>query len=74
VEDGEQVYANIRQILGKFIGQKLLDIKQHDEEEYKETKQSYVMLMFETGYIKYYVSDDEFDADDGTETEEEEEE
>jgi len=42
-------YANIRQILGRFIGQRLVDITQHDEEEWKAGKESYVCLMFDSG-------------------------
>ncbi len=48
-------YSTIREILGPLIGLKLVDITQHDAEEYAETKRSYVMLMFEDGsYVKFF--------------------
>lgn len=60
--DNEEVYSNIREILGRFIGQKLLDITQHDEEEFAETKQSYVCLMFEKGdTITFPIGEEGFD-------------
>ena len=42
-------YTTVRDILGNFIGQRLITITQHDEEEYNETREAYVMLMFEDG-------------------------
>jgi hypothetical protein len=45
----EEPYANIRTILGQFIGQKLVDITQHDEEEWADGKEAYICLMFEGG-------------------------
>lgn len=51
-------YSNIRQILGGFIGKRIVDITQHDEEEFAEDGQRFVMLMFEDGNtIKFYAND-----------------
>lgn len=62
-------YVNIREVLGKFIGRKLLDITQHDEDEWAEDGRAYVMLMFEGGEcITFYVGDEGFsytEEDDG---------
>lgn len=44
-------YANIREFIGEFIGKRLVDVTQHDEEEYEKTGDAYVALMFEDGSI-----------------------
>ncbi len=70
------VYANIRELLGGFIGRTIVDITQHDEEEWRQSRKSYVMLMFDDGkWIKFYVGDAGFShgegpPDDSDETEE----
>lgn len=57
----EEIYSNIRSILNELIGKRLVDITQHDEDEFAETQKSYVMLMFEDGnYVKFFVGDDGF--------------
>jgi hypothetical protein len=59
----DESYANIRQegFLGKYIGKRLVDITQHDEDEYQQTQKAYVLLMFEEGmWIKFPVGDDGF--------------
>src|SRR6185295_1605977 len=54
-------YSNIREILGDFVGKKLLDITQHDIEEYQDGNESFVMLMFEDGsWIKFPIGDPGF--------------
>lgn len=54
----DEPYSNIRQILGQLIGKKVVDITQHDEEEWKESKQAYIMLMFEDGlYLKCHLDE-----------------
>lgn len=45
----EEPYSNIRSILGHFIGSRLLDVTQHDQDEYALMKKGYVMLFFENG-------------------------
>jgi len=42
-------YVNIRQILGEIIGTTIVDITQHDEEEFRATHESYVALHLSTG-------------------------
>jgi hypothetical protein len=62
-------YANIRGVLGRFIGQKLVEITQHDQEEWKAGKEAYVCLMFDSGNtITFPITDLGFEH-----TEEEEE-
>lgn len=49
------VVSNIRELLGGFIGKKILDITQHDPDEVDEGH--YVMLMFDDGsFAKFYVN------------------
>ena len=58
----DDAYANIRQILSGYIGRTIVDITQHDEDEFAVTKQSYVMLMFDDGKtLRFPVGDDGFD-------------
>jgi hypothetical protein len=54
-------YANIRKILGELIGKRVVDITQHDKDEFEENGHSYVMLMFEDGlWAKFLVEDSGF--------------
>lgn len=49
--------GNIRDILGSLIGQRVLDISQHDPEDIGD---SFVQLMFENGKsLKFYILDSE---------------
>lgn len=63
----EGAYSNIRDILRPYMGARIIDITQHDENEFNEAKTegregSYVMLMFDNGgYIKFPITDDGFD-------------
>lgn len=51
----DEVFSNIRDILGELIGKRLVDITQHDDAE----EDSFVELMFEDGlYLKFPVPDD----------------
>ncbi len=62
----DDVYSNIRQILGWAVGQKIVDITQHDADEFQEDRRCYVMLMLENGgHIKFFVGDDGFIHNDG---------
>jgi hypothetical protein len=45
----DDAYSTIRDILGAFIGQRLVDITQHDEEEWEEDGQSTIYFHFENG-------------------------
>jgi hypothetical protein len=62
----DDIYSNIRQILGPCIGKRVVEITQHDEAEWKENHDSYVMLMFEDGStLKFPVQDKGFVFNDG---------
>ena len=56
----EEHYSNIRDIdqLGRFIGLRLVDITQHDKDEWDETHEAYVYLHFEDGRSLRFVIDD----------------
>jgi len=57
----DETYSSIREIIGEAIGRKIVEITQHDEDEYAETKKSYVQLHLDDGnYIKFFVGDDGF--------------
>lgn len=54
----EPDYSTIRKLVGHIIGQTVVDITQHDEEEFKADGKSYIMLMFSGGdYLKVYVGE-----------------
>ena len=62
----DEQYATIRSILGELIGQTVLDVTQHDEDEWVQDGRAYVMIMFADGhYVKFYVGDDGFDHNCG---------
>jgi hypothetical protein len=51
-------YANIREILGFLIGQKVVDITQEDKEDREAGRDSFVELLFENGAtLKFFVLD-----------------
>lgn len=55
----DEDYSNIRKILGHLIGQRLLEITQHEKQEFLEGKDSFVELMFENGdTLKFFVADE----------------
>lgn len=57
----EETFGNIRAILGKIIGTKVLDITQHDKDEFAETGQSYVQFHFDDGsYVKFPIGEEGF--------------
>lgn len=52
-------YANVREFMGGCIGQRVIDITQHDEDEFQEEGLSFVMLHFEDGTtVTFNVGDD----------------
>ncbi len=68
----DEQYANIREILGYMIGKKIIDITQHDQEEFEE-EGSFVMIMLEDGsFLKFPVGDEGFYHSDGSEVEDDE--
>lgn len=59
-------YANIRdvQLLGPIIGARVVDVTQHDQEEFTETRQSYFVLHFDNGYsLKVIIGEDGFEVE-----------
>jgi hypothetical protein len=62
----EEIYSNIRELLGWGVGKTVADITQHDKQEFQEQKEAFVMIMFEDGsYIKFYSEELGFSFDDG---------
>lgn len=60
----DDAYANVRHpdLLGPFVGLRVVDITQHDEEEWKDTKRSYIALHFENGgTLQFPIGDDGFE-------------
>lgn len=65
----DEAYSTIRDVLGWIVGQKVVDVTQHDAEEFQESGQSHVMLMFENGRtLKFFVGDDGFAYDEDGES------
>jgi hypothetical protein len=57
----EPDYANIRDFLGHLVGRTVVHVSQHDEDEFEQTQQAYVMLLFDCGdYVKFPVGEDGF--------------
>lgn len=52
-------YANIREVLKNFIGKRLVDITQHDKEDWERDHNSFVCLMFEDGHTMTFPVGDE---------------
>jgi hypothetical protein len=42
-------YVNVREIFGGVIGQRVIEITQHDEEEFRTEGACYICLHFENG-------------------------
>jgi len=56
-------YSTIRdpELLGPIVGARVVDITQHDRDEFQETRQSYFCLHFDNGYtLTVPVGDDGF--------------
>lgn len=53
--------ANIREILGDVIGARLIEVTQHDKEEFNETGLSYVALHFDNGLSLTFYTDGDGD-------------
>jgi hypothetical protein len=57
----DEIYSNIRKILGNAIGRTVIDITQHDADEFAEDQRCYIMLMFDDGnYLKFIIGDEGF--------------
>lgn len=60
----EDSYVNIRDILGHYIGCQLVDISQHDREDWDQGMDSYVLLLFSNGgRVKFIIQDQGFQFD-----------
>jgi hypothetical protein len=58
-KDDDERYVTVRDFLGHFIGQTIIDITQHDEEEFEEDGWSKVYLHMSNGEsICFYIGDD----------------
>jgi len=54
----DEPYANIREILGHLIGRTLIEITQHDKEDFLNGEDSFVELMFNDGNtLKFFALD-----------------
>lgn len=57
----DEMYANIREVLGPCLGQRVMEITQHDADEFEDTRECYVMLHFENGVtLRFPITDDGF--------------
>lgn len=63
----DDTYANIRHpdLLGSLIGQRIIDVTQHDRDEWVENRKAYVTLHCESGLtVTFWIGEDGFDIDD----------
>lgn len=68
----DDVYSNIREIIGDVIGRTVMDVTQHDEDQFNE-EGSFVQLHFDDGsYLKFPIGDDGFHHNLGEDEEDEE--
>jgi hypothetical protein len=42
-------HATVREKLGWLVGRRVIDVTQQDEDEFLETREAYVMIMFDDG-------------------------
>lgn len=63
----EEIHSNIRGILGWAVGKEILDITQHDKDDFSESGISFVFLSLSNGgFLKFRISDNlGFDYNDG---------
>lgn len=60
-------YSNVRDpdLLGPLIGQRVIEITQHDKEEFVENHESRIYLHFENGLtLSFPIGDDGFNIND----------
>lgn len=51
-------FANIREIIGHFIGRTIVEITQHDRDEWDEYGEAYVQLHFQDGsHLKFWTEE-----------------
>lgn len=55
----EERYVTVREFMGHCVGQRVVDITQHDEEEFLEDGSSYIAIHFEDGTtVTFNIGDD----------------
>ena len=62
--DDDRPYENIRDpdLLGPIVGQRVVEVTQHDAAHFKDTGESFFELHFENGYTLHVpIGDDGFD-------------
>lgn len=56
----DELYANVRDLLGRFIGCRLVDVTQQDRDEFDE-RGAFVTLMFDNGEtVEFPIGEDGF--------------
>ena len=66
-DEDEETYVTVRseRLLGPIIGAKVVDVTQHDEEEFAETGQAYVQVHFDNGMsVVFFIGDAGFAIQD----------
>lgn len=63
-DEHDEPYVNIRDILGPVVGKEVVAITQHDKDEYADTGDAYVELLFSNGFVvRFHVTDAGFDVE-----------
>lgn len=65
-DDDDQAYANIRspELLGPVLHTRLIEITQHDQDEFHASKESRIYLHFDNGYtVSFPIADAGFDIE-----------
>lgn len=60
-------YSNVRDsnLLGPIVGARVLEVTQHDEDEFKENGESRIYFHFDNGLtVSFPIGDDGFDIND----------
>lgn len=47
----EEGYATVRELLGCILGRTVVEVTQHDEDEFMETGQAYISMHFDNGTV-----------------------
>lgn len=51
-------------VLGQIIGRRVVDVTQHDEDEFQETKRAFVAIHFDNGMtVEIPIGDEGFDVE-----------
>lgn len=58
-------YVTVRELLGKLMGQRVIEITQHDEEEFITEQACYISLHFENGLtVTFHIGESGFDLEE----------